>query len=97
MPPSSVPRPVPPAQPPQPHVAVLDGVLERVTFCNPETGYTIARIAPDRGTGRGPVSAATELVTAVGPLSSDRPFDFRPLPSPVPPQFRWTLRTIGNR
>jgi len=47
---------------------VLDGVLERVTFSNPETGYTIARIAPDRGTGRGPVSADTELVTAVGPL-----------------------------
>jgi len=29
--------------------AVLDGVLERVTFANPETGYTIARIAPERG------------------------------------------------
>ena len=40
--------------------AVLDGVLERVTFANPETGYTIARIAPERGAG--------ELVTAVGPL-----------------------------
>ena len=38
---------------------VLDGVLERVTFANPETGYTIARIAPERG---------AELVTAVGPL-----------------------------
>jgi exodeoxyribonuclease V alpha subunit len=49
-------------------MAVLDGVLERVTFANPETGYTIARIAPDRGKGRGPVSAGTELVTAVGPL-----------------------------
>ena len=49
-------------------LAVLDGVLERVTFANPETGYTIARIAPDRGKGRGPVSASTELVTAVGPL-----------------------------
>ena len=47
---------------------MLDGVLERVTFCNPETGYTIARVAPDRGTGHGPVSAGTELVTAVGPL-----------------------------
>jgi hypothetical protein len=57
-----------PASQAQPQVAVLDGVLERVTFCNPETGYTIARVAPDRGTGRGPVSAATELVTAVGPL-----------------------------
>ncbi len=43
-------------------------MLERVTFSNPETGYTIARIAPDRGTGRGPVSADTELITAVGPL-----------------------------
>jgi exodeoxyribonuclease V alpha subunit len=43
--------------------AVLDGVLERVTFANPETGYTIARIAPERGSGFG-----AELVTAVGPL-----------------------------
>ena len=66
MQPSPAPQPASQAQ--QPQVAVLDGVLERVTFCNPETGYTIARIAPDRGTGRGPVSAATELVTAVGPL-----------------------------
>jgi exodeoxyribonuclease V alpha subunit len=40
--------------------AVLDGVLERVTFANPETGYTIARIAPERGSG--------DLITAVGPL-----------------------------
>jgi exodeoxyribonuclease V alpha subunit len=60
------PRPAP--QSGQAQVAVLDGVLERVTFCNPETGYTIARLAPDRGTGRGPVSAATELITVVGPL-----------------------------
>jgi len=39
---------------------VLDGVLERVTFANPETGYTIARVDPGRG---GP-----DLITAVGPL-----------------------------
>src|ERR1700677_1517538 len=65
----SAPQPPPQAQQsPPPNVAVLDGVLERVTFSNPETGYTIARIAPDRGTGRGPVSADTELITAVGPL-----------------------------
>src|ERR1700689_1598385 len=63
-----VPQPTPQAQPQRGNVAVLDGVLERVTFSNPETGYTIARIAPDRGTGRGPVSADTELITAVGPL-----------------------------
>jgi len=58
----------PPQQREPREMAVLDGVLERVTFANPETGYTIARIAPDRGKGRGPVSASTELVTAVGPL-----------------------------
>src|SRR6204780_17440 len=39
--------------------AGLGGVLERIMFANPETGYTIARIAPERG---------AELVTAVGPL-----------------------------
>ncbi len=40
--------------------AVLDGVLERITFANPETGYTIAKIDSGRG---GP-----DLITAVGPL-----------------------------
>jgi exodeoxyribonuclease V alpha subunit len=42
-----------------PEVALLDGVLERVTFANPETGYTIARIDAGR---------SSDLVTAVGPL-----------------------------
>jgi hypothetical protein len=61
----SAPQPTPHAQqPPQQNVAVLDGVLGRVTFSNRETGYTIARIAPDRGTGRGPVSADTERIKA---------------------------------
>jgi len=40
--------------------AVLDAVLERITFANEETGYTIARVAADRG---GP-----DLITAVGAL-----------------------------
>ncbi len=39
--------------------SVLEGALERITYANPETGYTIARIDP----GRGP-----DLITAVGPL-----------------------------
>jgi exodeoxyribonuclease V alpha subunit len=39
--------------------AVLDGVLERVTFANPETGYTIARVDSGRG---------GDLITVVGPL-----------------------------
>ncbi len=42
-----------------PEVSLLDGVLERVTYANPETGYTIARIDAGRG---------ADLVTAVGPL-----------------------------
>jgi exodeoxyribonuclease V alpha subunit len=44
-----------------PEVSLLDGVLERVTFANPETGYTIAKIGSARGGG-------SDLVTAVGPL-----------------------------
>ncbi len=40
--------------------SVLEAVLERVTFANEETGYTIARVATDRG---GP-----DLLTVVGPL-----------------------------
>ncbi|WP_335992174.1 SF1B family DNA helicase RecD2 [Glycomyces sp. MUSA5-2] len=39
---------------------VLEAVLERVTYANEETGYTIARASPARG---GP-----DLVTVVGPL-----------------------------
>jgi exodeoxyribonuclease V alpha subunit len=39
--------------------AVLEGVLERVTFANPETGYTIARVDSGRG---------GDLLTVVGPL-----------------------------
>jgi len=47
-----------PAGPPR-DTHVLEGALERVTYANPETGYTIARI----DTGHGP-----DLTTAVGPL-----------------------------
>lgn len=36
-----------------PNAAVSDGGLGRVTYCNPETGYTIARVAPTGGTGPG--------------------------------------------
>jgi exodeoxyribonuclease V alpha subunit len=40
--------------------SVLEAVLERITFANEETGYTIARVATER---TGP-----ELLTVVGPL-----------------------------
>ncbi len=43
--------------------SVLDGVLERVTYANPETGYTIARIDPGSG-----VRGGADLITVVGPL-----------------------------
>ena len=59
-------------------LAVLDGVLERVTFANPETGYTIARIAPERGSGVG-----AELVTAVGPLLGAQVGEFLRLRGPA--------------
>src|SRR6202046_4484690 len=57
--PSRVP-PGPSALPGPPADSVLEAVLERVTFANEETGYTIARVATERG---GP-----DLLTVVGPL-----------------------------
>jgi len=45
------------AAPPE---SVLEAVLERVTYANEETGYTIARVATERS-GR-------DLLTVVGPL-----------------------------
>jgi exodeoxyribonuclease V alpha subunit len=48
------------AWPGAPTDSVLEAVLERVTYANEETGYTIARVATERS---GP-----DLVTVVGPL-----------------------------
>jgi exodeoxyribonuclease V alpha subunit len=45
--------------PPRPP-AVLEAVLERITYVNEETGYTIARVATERS---GP-----DLLTVIGPL-----------------------------
>jgi exodeoxyribonuclease V alpha subunit len=50
-------RQAPPAPPAE---SVLEAVLERVTYANEETGYTIARVATERS---GP-----DLLTVVGPL-----------------------------
>jgi exodeoxyribonuclease V alpha subunit len=49
------------AAPGGPADSVLEAVLERVTYANEETGYTIARVAADRS---GP-----DLLTVVGPLA----------------------------
>ena len=45
--------------------AVLEAVLERVTYANEETGYTIARVATDR--------SGTDLLTVVGSLLGVQP------------------------
>jgi exodeoxyribonuclease V alpha subunit len=44
--------------------ATLDAVLERITYANPETGYTVARVASDR---------SAVLLTVVGPLLGAQP------------------------
>jgi exodeoxyribonuclease V alpha subunit len=43
----------------------LDAVLERITYANEETGYTIARVATDR--------SGADLLTVVGPLLGAQP------------------------
>jgi exodeoxyribonuclease V alpha subunit len=44
--------------------ATLDAVLERITYANQETGYTVARVTTDRG---------SDLLTVVGPLLGAQP------------------------
>ena len=44
--------------------ATLDAVLERITYANQETGYTVARVATDR---------SSDLLTVVGPLLGAQP------------------------
>jgi exodeoxyribonuclease V alpha subunit len=44
--------------------ATLDAVLERITYANDETGYTVARVATDR---------SSDLLTVVGPLLGAQP------------------------
>ncbi|WP_329573308.1 SF1B family DNA helicase RecD2 [Streptomyces sp. NBC_01361] len=45
---------------PNPGMAVLEGVLERITYANDESGYTVARVDTGRGGG--------DLLTVVGAL-----------------------------
>jgi len=50
--------------PTRPPAAVLEAVLERVTYANEETGYTVARVATARG---------SDLLTVVGALLGAQP------------------------
>jgi exodeoxyribonuclease V alpha subunit len=43
---------------------ILDAVLERITYANQETGYTVARVATNR---------SSDLLTVVGPLLGAQP------------------------
>jgi exodeoxyribonuclease V alpha subunit len=54
-----------PDQPTFPHLAVLDAVLERITYANEETGYTVARVQKPR--------SGSELLTVVGNLLGVQP------------------------
>ncbi len=56
---------------PDVHLAVLEAVLERITYANEETGYTVARVAPS-GSGRGGRDGA-DLLTVVGALLGAQP------------------------
>ncbi|MCK7625360.1 ATP-dependent RecD-like DNA helicase [Streptomyces sp. RS10V-4] len=47
------------------NAAVVEGVLERITYANEETGYTVARVDTGRGSG--------ELLTVVGALLGAQP------------------------
>ncbi|MEU6976558.1 ATP-dependent RecD-like DNA helicase [Streptomyces sp. NPDC046371] len=47
------------------HLAVLEGVLERITYANEESGYTVARVDTGRGSG--------DLLTVVGALLGAQP------------------------
>ena len=50
----------------------LRGVVERITFQNPETGFTVSRLAPERGQDE-PGRDDDRLVTLVGALPDLQP------------------------
>jgi exodeoxyribonuclease V alpha subunit len=52
----------------------LRGVVERLTYQNPENGYTVARLAPERPEGEARAAQADDrLVTVVGTLADLTP------------------------
>ena len=52
----------------------LRGVVERITYQNPENGYTVARLAPERaGTEAEAARGDDRLVTVVGTLADLTP------------------------
>ncbi len=58
-------------QPTQASLRELRGVVERITFQNAETGFTVARLAPERAAES--VSGDDRLVAVVGTLPDLQP------------------------
>ena len=90
-----------------PRLSVLEAVLERITYANEDTGYTIARVATER---TGP-----DLLTVVGPLLGaqvgeslrltgrwgshpkyGRQFQVHSYATVLPPRFRASAATWGR-
>ena len=46
--------------------AILQGIVDRVTYRSPESGYMVLRLTPERGHGDPEAMFATERITAVG-------------------------------
>ena len=58
----------------QPARRELRGVVERITYQNPDNGYTVARLSPEgRDAGSAPGTADERLVTLVGTLPDLQP------------------------
>src|SRR5215217_3618767 len=51
----------------------LRGVVERITYQNPENGYTVARLAPERAADAAHGQGDERLVTVVGTLPDLQP------------------------
>src|SRR6266540_1942773 len=67
------PHPSPKAQEPAP-LRELRGVVERVTYANPENGYAVVRLAPERAGAEAEAARGEDrLVTVVGPLAEVQP------------------------
>src|SRR5438067_2269766 len=59
---------------PTPVPRELRGVVERITYQNPDNGYTVARLAPERsGPEAGAAAGDDRLVTVVGTLADLTP------------------------
>lgn len=71
----------PPATPMLPPYSILEAVLERITYANEETGYTVARVSPSNRAGTtgaaesrgGAGGTGGDLLTVVGNLLGAQP------------------------